>query len=102
MTGTVYTCLHTNYSRSYLNHLVYEWCTSRHSIGECLSFNQVNTVSIERVTEDYRQASEGFCECGPPCALQHIETTVSSAACSNINSYYLQDIIIFNPVCISQ
>jgi len=25
MTGTVYTCLHTNQSRSYLNHLVY--CT---------------------------------------------------------------------------
>jgi len=24
MTGTVYTCLHTNQSRSYLNHLVYE------------------------------------------------------------------------------
>jgi len=23
MTGTVYTCLHTNQSRSYLNHLVY-------------------------------------------------------------------------------
>ena len=29
MTGTVYTCLHTNKSRSYLNHLVllYQWCT---------------------------------------------------------------------------
>ena len=24
MTGTVYTCLHTNQSRSYLNHLVYQ------------------------------------------------------------------------------
>ena len=24
MTGTVYTCLHTNQSRSYLNHLVYK------------------------------------------------------------------------------
>jgi len=25
MTGTVYTCLHTNQARSYLNHLVYEF-----------------------------------------------------------------------------
>jgi len=24
MTGTVYTCLHTNQSRSYLNHLVFQ------------------------------------------------------------------------------
>jgi len=24
MTGTVYTCLHTNQSRSYLNHFVYK------------------------------------------------------------------------------
>ena len=28
MTGTVYTCLHTNQSRSYLNHLVYVIRTS--------------------------------------------------------------------------
>jgi len=44
-------------------------------------------VSIQRVTEDKRQEPEGFCECGPLCALQHIETTVNSAACRNINSY---------------
>ena len=29
MTGTVYTCLHTNQSRSYLNHLVPEFIKSR-------------------------------------------------------------------------
>jgi len=26
MTGTVYTCLHTNQSRSYLNHPVFYFC----------------------------------------------------------------------------
>jgi hypothetical protein len=34
---------------------VNERYTSCHSTGECLSFNQVNTVSIQRVTEDNRQ-----------------------------------------------
>jgi len=42
---------------------------------------------MQRVTEDNRQEPEGFCECGPLCAFKHIEMTVSSAACSSINSY---------------
>ena len=33
MTGTVYTCLHTNQSRSYLNHLVVK-CGSRRRFAE--------------------------------------------------------------------
>lgn len=65
----------------------YEYYTSLHSIEECLSYNEVNTLSIQRVTEDNRQEPEGLCECGPLYVLECTEMTVSSATCSNIDAY---------------
>ena len=48
MTGTVYTCLHTNQSRSYLNHLVtYSFApeaTARNH--ECKQHFQIRTMNI--------------------------------------------------------
>jgi len=54
MTGTVYTCLHTNQSRSYLNHLVfptrcnitqfiYFWKTALHVSGSISTHHQEHT-----------------------------------------------------------
>jgi len=44
MTGIVYTCLHTNQSRSYLNHLVYTLKYMHMFLKKCLNWQYNNKM----------------------------------------------------------